>query len=447
MPMKIKSFVGRRVHGYLNIGFDLRSDLTILFGPNGCGKTSAIRLIEALLTPALTELLSIDYEYVEVAVESGGSNHLISSRRQNGGVTLSCTGTKDIIEVPQSLAAVIGGDDPSSKEAHRELTIRYSERDVWKRISALGAPVFLGLERRHVPSTSDATANWSFLWASDRENPRRTTRRQQGTLGTSLFEMQALVQEAYRRIRRVADERSSRLRNKLLLAGFRYRHFAGSVNDAGELNLETEFATPQRLREQQNWLVQALVSIGVPQEEAERELAPYFDQVIALGQRMSAENSDIGAFFEALVNKANLDRLEEIVTLVKDYTSSAEQLMDRFRGFSTAVNAFFADSSKQIEVDPVGLIRVQNPNMAYIGPESLSSGERQLLIMFGHLYFNSFGARSSVFVVDEPELSLHLKWQGQLVDAMRASNPRAQLILATHSPEIVGDHISACVEI
>ena len=43
-----------------------------------------------------------------------------------------------------------------------------------------------------------------------------------------------------------------------------------------------------------------------------------------------------------------------------------------------------------------------------------------------------------MFIVDEPELSLHLEWQLEFVDTLLELNPDIQLIFATHSPEIIG---------
>jgi predicted ATP-binding protein involved in virulence len=57
--------------------------------------------------------------------------------------------------------------------------------------------------------------------------------------------------------------------------------------------------------------------------------------------------------------------------------------------------------------------------------------------MLGQLSFNPQLLRSGVFVVDEPELSLHVSWQRKFVSAIRRANPAVQLILATHSPEII----------
>lgn len=66
----------------------------------------------------------------------------------------------------------------------------------------------------------------------------------------------------------------------------------------------------------------------------------------------------------------------------------------------------------------------------------LSSGEKQLLILFTEALLQK--NRKCIFIADEPELSLHISWQRKIVSTLKILNPNAQLILATHSPEIVG---------
>jgi predicted ATP-binding protein involved in virulence len=64
--------------------------------------------------------------------------------------------------------------------------------------------------------------------------------------------------------------------------------------------------------------------------------------------------------------------------------------------------------------------------------------------MLAHLSLNKRLAGSGVFIVDEPELSLHIGWQEQFVDAIQQANPKVQLILATHSPAIILEREENC---
>jgi predicted ATPase len=66
----------------------------------------------------------------------------------------------------------------------------------------------------------------------------------------------------------------------------------------------------------------------------------------------------------------------------------------------------------------------------------LSSGEKQLLILLSEVLLQK--QSPSVFIADEPELSLHVNWQEKLVGSLRSLNTQAQIIAATHSPDIVG---------
>jgi predicted ATPase len=69
-------------------------------------------------------------------------------------------------------------------------------------------------------------------------------------------------------------------------------------------------------------------------------------------------------------------------------------------------------------------------------PQMLSSGEKQLLILLSETLLQR--EQPAVFIADEPELSLHVLWQEKLVGSLRSLNPSAQIIAATHSPDIVG---------
>lgn len=64
----------------------------------------------------------------------------------------------------------------------------------------------------------------------------------------------------------------------------------------------------------------------------------------------------------------------------------------------------------------------------------LSSGEKQLLMLFLETLLQK--EEPMLFLIDEPDLSLHVTWQNDLLDAIRKLNPNAQLIIATHSPEV-----------
>lgn len=64
---------------------------------------------------------------------------------------------------------------------------------------------------------------------------------------------------------------------------------------------------------------------------------------------------------------------------------------------------------------------------------ALSSGEKQVL----NILIETLGAEKNTIIIDEPELSMHVDWQLELIPSMQSLNSSAQLILATHSPEVM----------
>ncbi len=68
----------------------------------------------------------------------------------------------------------------------------------------------------------------------------------------------------------------------------------------------------------------------------------------------------------------------------------------------------------------------------------LSSGEKQLLIILTEALLQN--ENPHIYLADEPEISLHIEWQRMVIPAIRKLNPNAQVIAATHSPEVAANY-------
>jgi predicted ATP-dependent endonuclease of OLD family len=65
----------------------------------------------------------------------------------------------------------------------------------------------------------------------------------------------------------------------------------------------------------------------------------------------------------------------------------------------------------------------------------LSSGEKHLI----KILLSTMTAGPNSVLIDEPELSMHIDWQRVFVKTILSLNPDSQLILASHSPEVMAD--------
>lgn len=109
------------------------------------------------------------------------------------------------------------------------------------------------------------------------------------------------------------------------------------------------------------------------------------------------------------------------------------------RTFVETVNSFLFDKQITYSVRH-GLRIITTDDQDVLGPQQLSSGERQLLLLLCNSLLSL--AESALFIIDEPEISLNAKWQRKLIPALLAcvQAGNVQFILATHSVEIITGH-------
>jgi len=99
-------------------------------------------------------------------------------------------------------------------------------------------------------------------------------------------------------------------------------------------------------------------------------------------------------------------------------------------------------SFKLIDVDDTERdnekIIFKNKNGKEFDIDNLSTGEKTLLSKVLYLYFK--GVKNQIILIDEPELSLHPRWQNQVLKLYEnfANENNCQIIIATHSPHIIG---------
>jgi predicted ATPase len=147
---------------------------------------------------------------------------------------------------------------------------------------------------------------------------------------------------------------------------------------------------------------------------------------------------------EWMINKPQVDRITAHLDLLATYNEQRNALREPIERFLKLLNQFLSDTGKKVVVSDNGTLRVKIGNVEGKSIGSLSSGERQLVVMLGHLTLNKRLTGSGVFIIDEPELSLHISWQERFVDSIREANGAVQIVMATHSPAIILERDEHC---
>lgn len=148
---------------------------------------------------------------------------------------------------------------------------------------------------------------------------------------------------------------------------------------------------------------------------------------LPVGLRMPPSRYDI--------NK-NHENYLKLTYALEDYVNDNYQLAESMDVFRDIVNSFYTNKVMRISN---GRIYIDLRDGTTLPLESLSSGEKHILIMFYRLLFQT--EPGSLVVFDEPEISLHVSWQQRLGpilnDICRLRD--LQILVATHSPQVIHD--------
>ncbi|GIN86036.1 ATP-binding protein [Heyndrickxia sporothermodurans] len=104
--------------------------------------------------------------------------------------------------------------------------------------------------------------------------------------------------------------------------------------------------------------------------------------------------------------------------------------------FIKVCNSYFKDKKFIYDLKKVHIKLVSKYDLSKeIQLKGLSSGEKQIVSLFARLYLT--GKEDYVILIDEPELSLSIKWQEKLLQDILETNTCNFMMAVTHSPFIV----------
>jgi len=441
--MKLLEFHARGVFDYLRFDVKFDGELTLLTGGNGSGKTTVIRLIQALLTASIRELNLLPFKSAKLLIESSGKKYTISALYLEDSIDLSITGISEpihLIKIDPEEVERRSIDMQRNVDFFEEATMKYVSSDVFKFLASLDAPVILGLERR-IQSSPIANNRERYFSRATISSRRRIFH---GTLGLSLAETQIMVQESYRQIRDYQDTQNETLRENILLSMFDYTE---SKNFWPKFNQIPNWKEQGKILDRKIEVESSLMDIVADdsKDKVKNVIEEFFKKIDLLMQNSTNKKYSETNLVDWLLNKTQVDRIMSIIEVVDKHKTLMGKFMEPLNLFLQIINGFYSDSKKRIQIDGVGFLNVfRETDNQTTSVEALSSGERQLLIIFAHLMFNRYAKKSSVFIIDEPELSLHLKWQSMFIDQIIMLSPNTQFIMATHSPEIVGEYEQNC---
>lgn len=117
----------------------------------------------------------------------------------------------------------------------------------------------------------------------------------------------------------------------------------------------------------------------------------------------------------------------------KKYDDKIKKFADTCNKYLNDKQFYYNQSTLSLEIY---LISDTKQRRNIIKLAQLSSGEKQIISLFSKLYLEDNGNKKNIIIIDEPELSLSLKWQKMLLPDIIKTENCDLLLTVTHSPFI-----------
>jgi len=403
--------------------FSFRLDLkepTILTGTNGSGKSTVLRILDAIGTGAWGSLWALPFEGVSLTFESGTKFTLTKSGR--GSIEVHLDGADycvdpdellkgDVHRLPdEDLASMLPELVVGPHGLYDGMSGRFIERE--EAINRIVKKGIVLLNEEHV-ELGTFIQKFHLLFITDQRlvvsDDRFRTLRTRATTITSRTAAELSAKELGRQMQGALSAYASE--SQRLDRDFPQRVVAAMKSD--------EEVPVERL--------QKLLRV-VEQERVDLQ------KVGLLPRDLRAE-----AFQDLPLEDRNVRPvIETFIQDTRQKFAVLADLRDRLTLFVEFLNQHFENKRVVTQTRTGFRVEIDGNSDNAVEPSQLSSGEQQILVLAYEILFRS--EPETLVLIDEPELSLHVLWQDTFIDDLtRMGNVRnLQFLLATHSPSLIG---------
>lgn len=426
-----------KLHGYFNYDVSFNSDINFLYGDNGCGKTTILNIITYIITGKIYELFQYNFKKIILEYSSDKTNNInsiiISYEEMENNIKVNLLGEKDEKEglLKSQSYGYMNGNTDDKEDIER---FYFSEYPVLKDIKDVFKYIYLPLNRN-----SNFINEYPFLL---KRKSVTSKYRMSHEFDTTLLDVEYLIKNANNRVNFVLNQINENFSDDILKSFL-------DVENTSNIDLIIKYMNSlnnDEIEGIKQKYTQVLKTIKKWDEETEVKINAFFNSLTTDIDRAKKQND---VKIALLLKLSELTKISNIITKAEDTELNKKKHKQPIDDFVKTVNSFISGNvnKKEIFIDTIGTIYLRTSRNKRIDIQHLSSGEKQIVTFFAYLIFGLKNTNQSIFIVDEPELSLHLNWQRKFVDAIMSINSNVQLIFATHAPEIIGRHRDKAIKL
>jgi ABC-type lipoprotein export system ATPase subunit len=442
----ISEVVVEGLHGQFDLSIQLLPGLNVVYGKNGRGKTTLLHLLANLIELDFQRFTYLQFH--KISVRTSRDDLIELQKDEPGGPPkVSLNGSSTSFAINNSSLSEV--EVASLREAlGPRPTYLPAFRSILERTRSDSAPYYRPAERREPEFEEIAQrelASLRELYSKGAGSSSAMLARQAQEEATSIAEKTMLCRQWFGRFvpvvryPSVADVEDS--------LSEEWRRAALEITGREQRMLEETFVKIFRIIsgleetptvESNENLLASISSLLMEQESqiANTESRAIYDRLLMSARSLGANTAPLRGIDKSLL---------EIYRQVLDARNTERRTaFQKSRDFEASINRFL--DSKTLRIGNTharprarSAVAVTTTGGQSYGLSALSSGERQILTMLYSASRPRF--LSGIFLIDEPELSLHIDWQRIILRELKNQSPDRQLIACTHSPEVGADHV------
>lgn len=441
----IKNLVVEGLHEQFDVELELKPGLNIIYGKNGKGKTTVLHILANALELDFTRFKHLGFKRILIENFSGATLEIRKPLNPdtvevliNGEATSLLNSSESLSELEMASMRSTLGERSTYLPAFRSVLERvreessayYRERSRDAAFDEIEAKEFQALrERAGVRRGRDAMELRAF-----REESMITARK---TVQCRQWFGPFVPTIRYPSIMEVDDGLTSEWRSAQFEMAEREQNMFADVfvkvfrTIVGLDNPQRQFEIEDALTSITDSLDSKDYQLG--NRQSEQISAQLLDAMKFLRNKSAHESQGIEKSVLSLYVETLVERKEQRKSALqssRDFEASVNKLLGRQKNLRIGEIINRERTRSAVTVGTEG-------GRAY-GLSALSSGERQILTMLYSASRSRF--KDGIFLIDEPELSLHIDWQRKILREIMSLAPNRQIIACTHSPEVGADH-------
>ena len=444
--MKISEIVVQGLFDRFNhhLPFDPGERITIMTSPNGYGKTMVLRIINALFNLPIRSLERMPFRGLSIVFDDAST---LKVHRSSGDWDPKRKANRYDLQIQYSTPN--GASDcftPTEEVDEQDINFPVrSIEDYIPNLDQIGPDEWLQTKTGEVLDLTDVLLEYGDQLPFEFKMPNVTPSwlfEIRNAIPVRLVGTERLTQSS------IHDPQSLRMRRRRLRGSTdrTVRRYSDQLADEvrqvlgkyATLSQSLDRTFPTRVVEEPNSPALSMDELKTKLREVEDKRSNIMDAGL-LDQEDESRLPDIEGLDESRRGVLAVYAKDALLKL-----SVFDDLYAKVNIFKRIANARFL--YKDVFVNTGGL-QVVTVDGAEIDLEMLSSGEQHELVL---LYTLLFGiAENSLIMIDEPELSLHVAWQDEILSDLEemATVSNFHALLATHSPQIIGDRWDLTVEL